>query len=128
MHVSTGSGGGLVPRVLHPVKDRRSGCMSPLILEGDWCPEYITHPVTVPVASVSLLAVLETAVPCSAVLELAVPCSAVLETAVPCSAVLELVVLCSAVRETAVPCSAVLELAVPCSAVLELGGALFSGA
>ncbi|KAJ1137090.1 hypothetical protein NDU88_003503 [Pleurodeles waltl] len=40
MPFSTGSGGGLGPRVLHPAEDRRSGCRSPLVLEGDWCPEY----------------------------------------------------------------------------------------
>ncbi|KAJ1140574.1 hypothetical protein NDU88_006923 [Pleurodeles waltl] len=39
MLFSTGSGGGLVSRVLHPVQERRSGCCSPLVLEGDWCPE-----------------------------------------------------------------------------------------
>ncbi|KAJ1105182.1 hypothetical protein NDU88_002590 [Pleurodeles waltl] len=54
MTVSTGSGGGIVPRVLHPAKDRGSGCISPLVLEGALCPECFILLVTDSVASVPL--------------------------------------------------------------------------
>ncbi|KAJ1141541.1 hypothetical protein NDU88_007870 [Pleurodeles waltl] len=60
MTVCTGSGGGSVPRVLHPARDGLSS-VSDLGVHGP--------------------AVLGAAVPCSAVLGAAVPCSAVLEAA-----------------------------------------------
>ncbi|KAJ1103960.1 hypothetical protein NDU88_001377 [Pleurodeles waltl] len=93
MHVSTGSGGGLVPRVHHAPRD---------------------GPICIGAPAAHGLAVLELAVPCSAVLKLAVPCSAVPELEVPCSAVPELAVPCSAVPELAVlHCPAGLWLAGP---------------
>ncbi|KAJ1137088.1 hypothetical protein NDU88_003501 [Pleurodeles waltl] len=46
MLFSSGFGGGLVPRVRHPVQDRQGGCLSPLVLEGDWCPDCFILPRT----------------------------------------------------------------------------------
>ncbi|KAJ1209679.1 hypothetical protein NDU88_005052 [Pleurodeles waltl] len=97
MSFSTGSGGGFVPRVLHPAcGDLSSG----EIFGAEW------HAVLV--AAVSWSVVLVAAVSCSAVLVAAVSCSAVLVAAVSLAAVLVAAVSLAAVLVAPVSLAAVL--------------------
>ncbi|KAJ1155645.1 hypothetical protein NDU88_008374 [Pleurodeles waltl] len=109
MYLSTGSGGGIVPRVLHPA---HGGLRSVRIFGAQW--------PAVLVVAVSCSEVLVAAVSCSAVLVAAVSFSSVLVAAVSLAAVLVVVAVVSlaAVLVAAVSLAAVLVAAVSLAAVL----------